>query len=93
MSKGPGKKQKIILDKAASGEWFYLIDLLPKNYTEKEYQSLYRAFRALLEKGLIQEIRFIYGNEKLLIGNIDLKSHQIDRADYKCLVVGINSTP
>jgi len=95
MSKGLGKKQKMILDKAAVCDWFYLTDLLPPNYADKDYQALYRAFRTLLSKGIIQEIRYKWGLNKILVGRINATppdKRPPDNLKYKCLSVGINST-
>ena len=68
MSRGPSKWQRLILNKAAEGEWFYLVDLLPASYTESQYQALYRAACRLEESGRVSWQQYRYGRKRILLG-------------------------
>lgn len=61
MSKGLGRKQRLILDELGKRPYFYLIDLVSANPTEAEYQALYRAFQGLWQRGLVGCVRYISG--------------------------------
>jgi hypothetical protein len=67
MSKGLGRIQHLILNELNVRPCFYLVELLQGQDNEAEYQSLYRAFRRLLECGLVDCVRYMCGHEKVLV--------------------------
>ena len=60
MSRGPGKLQRYILGIADKGEAFTLKDLLPRYYSQSEYNSMQRAVKGMRKKGLIEFETFDY---------------------------------
>jgi len=60
MSRGPGKRQRAILGALEERETFFLVDLLPINYTKANYNALNRAAVALADKGAIAIWTFTY---------------------------------
>lgn len=68
MSRGPGKWQRLILDRVAAGEQFYLVDLLPAGYTKAQYNALHRAAVTLYEAGQISWVSYTFGGKTELIG-------------------------
>ncbi len=67
MGRRPGVWQNLIIDKVATGEQFYLVDLLPKGYTTTQYFCLYQAARTLEAAGAIIVVRYLEGIRKLII--------------------------
>ena len=56
MSKGPGKRQRLIMDKLITlgeFEYFPLVSLLPARHKAKEYQALNRAAKILSNTGKV----------------------------------------
>jgi len=65
MSKGPGVKQRLILDEVERRPWgFYLVELLPDNHSEAEYQALHRACMNLYAQGRVTCIRYTTGTRR-----------------------------
>lgn len=71
MSKGFGTKQRQILAEVERRPWgFYLIELLPENHTESEYQSLFRAFDKLNRAGHVESIVYMCGPRRYRFGKV-----------------------
>ena len=88
MSKGPGKWQKMILERLEQEDYFYLITLLPIEYDRNDYKALFRAAHKLYDDGKIGirdwhgcgRQRF-YVTKKTFLGNV--RAHQRDLAEQK----------
>ena len=72
MSRGPGKWQRVILDRVSSGGWHYLSDLLPKRHTRAQYKALHRAMTTLENKGKIAVYRYLCGHKRTLVGPLGI---------------------
>ena len=70
MSRGPGKWQRLILDRVAQGDWFYLVDLLPAGYTVSQYSALHRAACRLADAGKVIYRMYLCGHKKVHLGPI-----------------------
>lgn len=67
MSRGPGRWQRAIVKELATRPAFYLVDLLPTDYTRSEYAALWRAARSLEERREVVITRYRYGSRKVLV--------------------------
>ena len=68
MSRGPGRWQRLILQRVEQGDWLYLVELLPEGYTNSQYQAIYRAACTLHDAGRISWLRYRFGLKKTLLG-------------------------
>jgi hypothetical protein len=58
MSRGPGRKQRLILKSLERARSFFLVSLLPKRFTPAAYASLLRAARRLYENDRIDAVKW-----------------------------------
>jgi hypothetical protein len=85
MGRGPGKWQRIILDRLERGEPFYLLEVLDYGYTKAEYNALNRAARELEKRGEIRIERYMSvprGEEKLGHAIVVPKEYDFDRLSF-----------
>jgi hypothetical protein len=67
MSRGPGRWQRLIFATLTDHEAFYLVDLLPADYSRAQYTALYRAVVRLEETGQIHLAIYRAGAKKVAI--------------------------
>ena len=84
MSRGLGQIQKLVLAEVAKRPYFYLMELLPPNFTESQYQSLYRACQTLANKRMIGIWGYLLGRPKMGIKRFGYND-PVDRPKFKCL--------
>ena len=69
MSRGPGKWQRVILERLESGP-FYMIDLLPETYTVSQYQALRRALYKLVDDRQLEVTVYLAGLTKIFVRKV-----------------------
>jgi hypothetical protein len=69
MSKGPGKWQRAIVEAVnQKGGQMYLKEILPRRFTESDYQAAYRAAVTLRRAGKIALHTYLLGSSRIMIG-------------------------
>lgn len=56
MSRGPGKWQRLILERLKVDDWVFLVDILPDNFTGSDKSALYRAALNLWKTGIVDRV-------------------------------------
>ena len=91
MSRGYGKCERTILEAIQrQGGWLYLRDILPKEYTNAEYNALHRAASNLAKGGKIGYHYFMCGTKKVAIGQIGTVCKR-NRGDNELSVEAVTS--
>jgi hypothetical protein len=66
MSKGPGRRQRLILDELRRRERFYLADLLSAGFSRAEYNALHRAALKLNDAGKCDVFVYMCGPRRVV---------------------------
>ena len=66
MSRGPGKRERAILEAVKVHECIYLEDLL-STHTLAEYKAMHRAARRLEDTGRVSCVHYAFGAPRLLL--------------------------
>jgi hypothetical protein len=83
VSRGPGFWQRAILASFDRAESFYLVDVLPDDYTKSQYNAANRAAQRLYDRDLISMWHFTFGTPHVVIarpGAVQPDRRQIESA-------------
>lgn len=85
MSRGLGKLQTSILEKLKEKDCFYLIELLPREYSLKQYQATHRAAVSLSKKGILKIQCWKFGRNRVAVARINFVQPSNDRLRFDIL--------
>ena len=76
MSRGPGRWQRLIVERAETAWRFDITDVLPSGYSRSEYTAAARAAIRLEALGRVELWKGVYGRRRLIV-----RSLSVDPAD------------